>query len=243
MVAFDVLWLSTNPSLKRFDLPLINYLSNSVRIGIWEYKQGLDEGSCIEKAVVLLYDFIKSSNHKFHLIGHGINGAIALLFARSYPQRVQTLTLLSVAYQAGYTWHVYYYNKRYFLNISRERVLIHTAQTLFGNQIKDYSLNSLILSLDMDLDHAPSHHSLYKTMNLVPGNVDVPLMVCSSQNDAILTDAELGDWLKILKSGDIFWQCESGNHFFHFFYPEKTGKNILNFWRNHYPDILQKPFC
>ena len=98
---FDVVWVNVSPSLKHFDLPLQQYLNKYFRIARWEYIQdNFDEYNCIETAVELLYDFfLKSELHQVHLVGHGISGVVALLFAQKYPWRISTFTLLAVSPQ------------------------------------------------------------------------------------------------------------------------------------------------
>ncbi|NJL09423.1 MAG: hypothetical protein HC908_01960 [Calothrix sp. SM1_7_51] len=121
---FDVLWLSTSPSLKHFDKPLINYLSEQTNIAQWEYIQSLDEGSSIYKAVALLYDYLQHQKEPVHLVGHGISGVVGLVFAQRYPYLVASLTLLAVGAKPAVTWHSHYYMQRQILPASREQVLL-----------------------------------------------------------------------------------------------------------------------
>ncbi|MCX7596578.1 MAG: alpha/beta fold hydrolase, partial [Fischerella sp.] len=106
---FDVLWLNASQSLKGFDLPLLRYLSEHLLIARWEYYQTKDEASSIDTAVTMLYDFLKSHARPVNLVGHGMSGAIALMFARRYPQQVRSLALLAVGSQPANTWHAHYY--------------------------------------------------------------------------------------------------------------------------------------
>ncbi|HEY9894816.1 MAG TPA: alpha/beta hydrolase, partial [Candidatus Sericytochromatia bacterium] len=41
----------------------------------------------------------------------------------------------------------------------------------------------------------------------------------------------LQEWLECFKSDDALWQCPDGRHFFHYFYPEAVGEQLLQFWR------------
>jgi surfactin synthase thioesterase subunit len=56
------------------------------------------------------------------------------------------------------------------------------------------------------------------------------MMVCGSQDDAIVDRNELQGWKTYLKEDDILWECPQGHHFFHYFYPEKVSRQILKFW-------------
>lgn len=92
----DVLWLNANPGFQRFDRPLTRYLSHQITIGQWQYCQTPDEPSCLEIALTLLHDYLKSRSRPLHLIGHSTGGLLGLLYARKHPERVKSLTLLAV---------------------------------------------------------------------------------------------------------------------------------------------------
>ncbi|RMD72152.1 MAG: alpha/beta hydrolase, partial [Cyanobacteria bacterium J149] len=40
----------------------------------------------------------------------------------------------------------------------------------------------------------------------------------------------LRGWQSYLKTEDVIWEFPQGNHFFHYFCPEKVSRKILNFW-------------
>ncbi|MBW4507976.1 MAG: alpha/beta hydrolase [Scytonematopsis contorta HA4267-MV1] len=231
---FNVIYLSTSPSLKHFDQPLVRYLSEHLNIAQWEYIQTLDEGSSIDKAVELLYSFLKQQDSPTHLIGHGISGVVALTFARRYPQLVKSLTLLAVSAKPAMTWHSHYYLQRQALPANREQVLVHTVTSLFGNQ-PPYPVNNLVTALGKDLEKSPNLHSLFKLANLPQGGVSMPLMVCGSKTDSIVNPPALYKWQNWLKSEDKIWECPDGYHFFHFLYPDKLGQEILGFWQSFDP--------
>ncbi len=234
----DVVWVNVSPSLKHFDFPLQQYLNKYFRIIRWEYIQdNFDESNCIETAVELLYDFLlKSELHHVHLIGHGISGTIALLFARRYPWYIRTLTLLAVAPQPAITWHVHYYQQRNLSeDASRQEILFNIASSLFGSHKIPHPLHSLLVALNKDLYISPCMHSLFKIIDLPKGKVPVPLMVCGSNTDTIVSRFIVNHWKKYFKPKDILWLCPDGHHFFHYFYPELVGKEVNSFWRSHNP--------
>lgn len=230
--SFNVLWLSASPSLKYFDQSLLRYLSEHLSIARWEYLQTKDEASSTDKAVALLHDCLKSCADPVHLIGHGISGVVGLIFARRYPKIVQSLTMLAVAARPAMTWHTHYYVQRQLLPISREQVLVNTVRSLFGHK-PPYPMRKLVTALARDLEESPSLHSLFKLADLPMGRVEVPLMVCGSKTDPVVNPPILSEWQSFLKPEDIIWQCPSGLHFFHHFYPEVVGKQILHFWQRH----------
>ncbi len=234
----DVVWVNVSPSLKRFDLPLQQYLNRYFRIARWEYIQdNFDESNCIETAIELLYHFfLKSELHQVHLIGHGISGVIALLFARQYPWRIRTLTLLAVSPQPAKTWHVHYYAQRNLsLDVSRQEILINIAGSLFGSHKIPHPLHSLLAALSKDLYTSPCMHSLFKIIDLPKGEVTVPLMICGSNTDTIVSKFNINNWKNYFKPKDILWLCPDGHHFFHYFYPELVGKEIKKFWQTNHP--------
>lgn len=111
----DVVWISSSHVLQRFDRPLLQYISKYMNVNQWEYHHNKDEGSSIDEAVDLMHKFLAPSSHPVHLAGRGAGGAIALTFARRYPQKVRSLVLLAVASQPANTWHVHYYFKGNYL--------------------------------------------------------------------------------------------------------------------------------
>jgi pimeloyl-ACP methyl ester carboxylesterase len=236
--SFDVLWLNASPILKRFDKPLLQYLSEYIKVAQWEYHQTKDEASSIDKAVALLDEFLESYPDSVHLAGHGMSGAIALNFARRFPKKVRSLTLLAVAAQPANTWHAHYYFQRQLFSISREQILANSVRSLFGNQ-PPHTTKKLIAALDKDLEQSPSQHSLFKLVHSLKGGVSMPMMVCGSQNDPVVDPNALHDWLNWLKPEDNIWEYPKGYHFFHYFYPQQVGEQIMSFWQRHHPQSLE----
>jgi pimeloyl-ACP methyl ester carboxylesterase len=233
----DAVWLNVSPALKGFDRRLLKHLSKQVTIAQWQYCQTLDESISLEKALVLLHDYLKHSDHPLHLLGHSTSGLLGLFYARRYPERVKSLTLLSVGAYPAVDWQAHYYVQRQLLPCSRETVLTQTVYTLFGYQSRPIT-RELIRILEQDLVSSLSPHTLYQRVNIPPGGVPTPLLVCGSQDDTVI-DANLFQgwqpWLKQRHSSsekcqDRLWQCPKGRYFFHYFYPLEVSEQILNFW-------------
>ena len=125
----DVLWLSTSPSFQCFSRPLLRYLSRQVTVREWEYCQSQDEASSLDVAVLLLHDYLQSCNQPVHFIGHSTAGLLGLLYARRYPETVQSLTLLAVGVDAAVDWQAHYYVHRPYL--SRQETPSSTSIALF----------------------------------------------------------------------------------------------------------------
>ena len=233
----DVIWLNLSPSLKRFDQRLLLQLSQQVSVAQWEYSQTQDEASSLDAAVALLHDYLKSHRQPVHLIGHSTGGLLGLLYARQYPEKVKSLVMLAVGAQVAVDWQAHFYVQRQLFPCSRQIVLSQMVRSLFGNQSR-HQVKGLIRILEQDLSYSPSPHSLWQRVNLPPGGVAMPLMVCGSQNDAVVDSQLLREWQQWLKPGDRLWECPDGYHFFHHFYPQVVGEQILNFWRSQTPMAL-----
>ena len=229
--SFDVLWLTASPSLKYFDQPLLQFLSRYLQVAEWEYHPIPDEASSIDEAVSLIDNFLQSYPQPVHLAGHGTGGAIALMFARRFPRRVKSLTLLGVGSQPAINWQAHYYVQRQMFFLSREQILANNARTLFGYQ-PSHTMKKLVAALDKDLQESACPHSPFRITHLSKGGVQMPLMVCGCKTDTVISRPLLHDWYNWLKPEDRLWECPRGLHFFHYFYPQHVGQQILNFWQN-----------
>jgi pimeloyl-ACP methyl ester carboxylesterase len=226
----EVLYLNTSLVMRRFDRPLQNYLAKQKRVACWEFGLGLDEPSSIETAITLLHEYINRHNQPMHLVGHGINGLLGLLYARQYPDLVKSLTLLAVAVNPAQDWQFQYYVARNLLPYSREMVLAQIVHRLFGCTDRQM-LKGLIEILAKDLDTSLSLHSLIKQTYIPAASVPVPLLVCGSRDDLIVDGDALRGWLKYFKEGDRLWECAQGKHFAHYFNPHLVGRQLILFWR------------
>jgi pimeloyl-ACP methyl ester carboxylesterase len=225
----DVLWLDTSLSLRCFNQPLLEYLSETVIVQEWKHHQDKDKPSCLDTAVLALHDYLKYQNKKLHLVGHSTAGLLALLYTCRYPEKVQSLTLLAVGGDSAVNWQAHYYEHLQFK--SRSSILNAMVYNLFGYQDK-YTIKKLESIFEQDLDCSLSPHSLYKKLSLRPTSVPVPLMICGSLDDIIVEPDAVRAWQHYLKQGDHLCLCTEGKHFFHFFHPEFVGTQILDFWKS-----------
>lgn len=225
----QVLWLNTSLSLQRFDQPLLRYLSQSITTLQWEYHQTQDEPCCFNTALNLLHDHLKGCDYPVHLAGHGTGGLLALLYARQYPEFIQSLSLLSVGVHPAVDWQAHYYVHRQLLSCSRDTILTQMVTHLFGQQ-KQFAVSKLQRLLQHDLDYALSPHTLFRRVSVPSGNVAVPLMVCGGEDDIVIDPNQLQGWHDYFKSSDQLWVCPEGSHFFHCFQPEVVGRQLLEFW-------------
>lgn len=224
-------WINANPSFKHFDGRIIRYLSKKTPIAYWEYHQELDEASSINIALTLLHDYLKSKSEPIDLIGHGTGGLLGLLYARKYSHRVKSLTLLGVGSSPSIDWQAHYYQMRKLLPCSQDTVIGRMVQMMFGHQ-SNSNVKNLVEILKQDLCDAPTAHSLYQLAREKSGGVSMPMMVCGSDNDSICDRSNLQGWSDYLKNDDVLWTSPEGHHFFHYFFPEYTGRKIIEFWQN-----------
>ena len=244
-----VLWLSVSPYLKGFDQRLVSQLAKTATVRRWEYLQTADEPCCTNTAVEALHEYLTeraalerswgegTKPYQVHLIGHGVSGTIGLLYARRYPQHVASLTLLSVGSLPAVNWQAHYYVLQQYLPCRRERLLGQMVNLLFGEQPRRFS-RALSVLLARDLDNSLTLHSLMGRTHIEPGSLDVPVLVCNGDADAITQSEHETQWDRWRKPdegrGDrpLFrlWHCPNGNYFFHFHHPKAVAEQISRHW-------------
>lgn len=237
------IWIAANPSFQRFDNRLVRQLSKLQPVSRWEYYQHQDEPSCYKAALSLLENYLDSIEESVNLIGHSTGGLLGLLYARKYPDKVKSLTLLGVGCHPAVDWQIHYYALREFLPCSQRILLAQMVQKMFGQQ-NQYNTKGLSAILQQDLNTSPSPHSLFRRVSLKNRKIEPPLMVCGSSNDSIVDRNSLRGWQEYLKPEDILWELPQGHHFFHYFYPEEVSRKVLKFWKtvDRGYNILEKQF-
>jgi pimeloyl-ACP methyl ester carboxylesterase len=232
------LWISTSPSLQCFHRRILGALDQEFPFKYWEYAQTPDEPASLEAALVLLHEFVQTSDRPLHVIGHGLSGVLALQYARRYPGRVASVVLISVAAQPAITWQTYYYQQLSMIHCRREVVLQLVAGWISGISCPRY-VQHLAERLDQDLLAAPAETSLLnKDALFSQGSICQPLLVCGAVDDPVLMGGIFSEWLHYLKPGDRFWHQPTGGHFFHHQHAETLGLKIRDFWRQLTPQTL-----
>ncbi|NJM96430.1 MAG: alpha/beta hydrolase [Phormidesmis sp. RL_2_1] len=229
----DVLWLSISPSLKCFDQRLLATLTQCAPIRRWDYCQTLDEPCSLEAVVAALHEYLCQATtppRKVHLLGHGVSGVVALMYTRQHPENVASLTLLSVGALPAVNWQAHYYALRRLLPCSREMVLAQMTRLLFGQQPCRLT-KAIAQLLSQDLDNHLTLHSLAHHTKISPGGVEVPLLVCSGEFDAIVSFQQQQAWYDWMKPGDRLWVCPQGHHFFQFHHFEAVADAIAQHWQ------------
>ena len=204
------------------------------------YQQSVDKPCCIETALAALRNHIQQQARPVHLLGHGLSGALGLLYARLFPQHIRSLTLLSVGTNPAVGWHAHYYALRKFLPCSREMILVQMANMLLGYP-EVAKATSLATLLERVLDTELAPHSLANHSGFSPGGIEPPLLVCHGDHDAIVDPNACRQWQQWFKPGDRLWACPQGRHFFHYEHPECCSQVILDFWRQSSSSELPDP--
>jgi pimeloyl-ACP methyl ester carboxylesterase len=197
----------------------------------WQYYQTPDEPSSLEVALTLLHDYLKCQDHPVHLLGHGNGGLVSLLYAFRHPERVKSLTLLSVGVYPAVDWKAHYYVQLNLLLCSRETLLTQMVYSLLGRQSRPLTRNYRKL-LEDDLLLSLSPHSLFERLHLSPSSVPVPLLVCAGEYDMVVDPNSWQGWKPWLKESDRLWQCPMGRYFFHYAYSELVSQQIFDFWQS-----------
>ena len=236
----DALWLGVNPSLRHFDQRLCRLLSRQTDIRYWCYQQTADEPCCLQTALSLLNDYLQQRSQPVHLVGHGLSGAVGLLYARLHPARIKSLTLLSVGANPAIGWHAHYYALRNRLPCDRQMILMQMANMLFGCR-SSTKMAGLAKLLERVLDSELAPHSLADYQGFSPGGVEVPLLVCHGAHDVIVDPNAHSRWQPWLHPGDRLWTCPEGYHFFHYTHAPITSSIILDFWRKPTPPSISPP--
>ncbi|MEM9449171.1 MAG: alpha/beta hydrolase [Cyanobacteria bacterium P01_E01_bin.6] len=225
----DALCLSVSPALKCFNRPLLRELSKASTVAQWEYQQSPDEPCSLDIALVLLHDYLKPLDHPVHLIGHGLSGTLGLLYSRLHPERVRSLSLLSVGVYPSIDWQAHYYVQRQLFKCSRSFVLTQVVMNLFGRQCA-LMTKRLVSVLEQDLATSPSAHSICAQHYLPPGDSPVPLMIGRGEQDVVIDPNALEQWQPWFKEDDFQWECPGGLHFFQYSHPHKVAQQIEDFW-------------
>jgi pimeloyl-ACP methyl ester carboxylesterase len=240
----DALGLSVSASFYKLDRPLLNQLSNAVRIAQWQYCQPIDEALCLETAIATLHTYMDAFAEPIHLIGHSTAGLLGLLYARRYPERVKSLTLLSVGAYPAVDWHAIYYANLQTLPCCRKTILTQMVHALFGYQAKPIA-QMLLRILEQDLESSLSPHSLFKRIYISPESVPVPLLLCRGQDDSVVDPNAFVQWVPCLAGSHHpleeeanalntlpyhRWECPNGRYFFHYDQPHPVSRQILKFW-------------
>lgn len=230
----DILWLNASPRMKGLDRPVLRALAEQYCIAQWEYVATWDRGTSFEVAKRLLQDYfthLPADISPAHLVGHGLSGVLALEVACLFPEKIKSLVLLGVGAQIDQTWHASYYRQRQRLASDRQTLVRQMVYQLFERPLP-YPVDCLKTLITQDLELSPNLHSSGQYLSLSERLVNVPMLVCGSSTDGIVTPEDLTTWKPHLKPIDRLWLCPEGKHFFHFYHPQEVASQLCDFWRS-----------
>ena len=235
-----ILWIDLQPSLYCLFKRTAQTLDQHFEVKRWSFEHDLDESCDVDIVHSLLRQTIEDSSTQVHLIGHGISGTIAYLYAQKYPERILSVSVLSVDTHSTNQWTSHYQSMRSQLPCSRYHILSHLSSLLVDSsseQIGNIVMRLLARCLDNDFVYG----SIIKSQKIENINkANVPILVINGEKDFVVDKQSHDRWKNILKPGDCYQQISDGRHFFPFTEWRKTSKMIESFIKM-VPDKSQKP--
>jgi pimeloyl-ACP methyl ester carboxylesterase len=257
--SLQVLHLCLSQNLRRFDVPLLQRLARHQVVATWEYQQSPDEGSDLALVLCALDHYLQHIDQPIHLIGHGLAGMVAWLYASRYPAKISSVVLLSVGRDLSYSWHSHYYSDYYqaFLDAVNygdapnemfagcPHCVSDDASITQTEKIRPQVLQRLAFRLfgyrdrqilqwlgqllAQDLDQCFQIHSLKERIVTATPQLPMPVLVCGAADDPIFNAA--GRWQRHLQQRDRQWISQHGGHFFHYTQAALVSQRIEDFWR------------
>ena len=224
-----VLWIDLQPTLHCLNKRVSQLLSRSFAVQRWSFQHDLDESCSVDTVHELLNQTLLASSESMHLIGHGISGTIACLFAEKYPELVKSLTLLSVDTVSANHWSSHYLDMRSQFPASRKAILSHLSSLLFSNHdSRAFEALPCLLAKCLDTEFIQGSIVNHQTIdNLhVP---KVPTFILNGENDFVVDSNSRQRWSEALKSGDRHVTIKRGRHFFHFDNSQQVAQLITAF--------------
>ncbi|BEV35975.1 alpha/beta hydrolase [Synechococcus sp. M16CYN] len=224
-----ILWIDLQPILHCINQRLIKILVKNRLIKYWSFQHDLDEACSIATIHELILETMRRENRKYHLIGHGISGTIAHLFANKYPETVHSTILLSVDTAITNQWTSHYLKMRNQFSCSRERILMHLSSCLFREKVSKNNLTMVSL-LAKCLDQEYTIGSI--ASQYILGSIriaSVPTLVINGNDDFVVDRNANQRWVGQFKPGDHYRSIKNGRHFFHYEDPRQTSQIIESF--------------
>ena len=224
-----ILWIDLQPSLYCLFKRTAQTLGQHFEVKRWSFEHDLDESCDINIVHSLLKQTIENSSGPIHLIGHGLSGTIAYLYAQKYPRKIASVSLLSVDVQSTNQWTSHYQNMRSQLPCSRFHILSHLSRLLIDthtNHVQNITTRLLAKCLDNDFVHGSIFQN-YTIENLC--KIEAPLLVVNGDKDFVVDGNSSQRWQHHLKPGDCYQLIGGGRHFFPFNKWLETSKMIESF--------------
>ena len=226
-----LLWIDLQPSLYCLFKRTAQSLGQHFEVKRWSFEHDLDESCDVDIVHGLLRKTINNSSGPIHLVGHGISGTIAYLFAQKYPNNISSVSVLSVDTHSTNQWTSHYQSMRSQLPCSRFHILSHLSRLLVNSkneQVGNIMARLLAKCLDNDLVYGSIVNSQPIT-NL--NTAEVPILVINGEKDFVVNEQSDIRWRHCLKPGDCYQKISNGRHFFPFTEWSQTAKMIESFVR------------
>ena len=224
-----ILWIDLQPSLYCLFKRTAQTLGQNFKVKRWAFEHDLDESCDVEVVHRLLRQTIENCSNPVHLVGHGISGTIAYLYAQKYPKNISTVSVLSVDTHATNQWTSHYQSMRSQLPCSRFHVLSHLSRLLVDRQTEQVGhIMTRLLAKCLDNDFV--YGSIVKSQtipNLI--KAEVPILVINGERDFVVDERSHDRWRNNLKPGDCYQKVANGRHFFPFTEWSQTAKMIESF--------------
>ena len=227
----QILWVDLQPSMYCLFKRTAQTLGQHFKVKRWSFEHDLDESCDVEVVHSLLRQTIENSSTPVHLIGHGISGTIAYLYAQRYPINISSVSVLSVDTYSTNQWTSHYQSMRSQLPCSRFQILSHLSRLLVDSQTEQVGLIVTRL-LAKCLDNDFVYGSIVKSQTIMNLNkAEVPILVINGEKDFVVDEQSDIRWRHCLKPGDCYQKISNGRHFFPFTEWSQTAKMIESFVR------------
>ena len=239
----QILWVDLQPSMYCLFKRTAQTLGQHFKVKRWSFEHNLDESCDVEVVHSLLRQTIENYSTPVHLVGHGISGTVAYLYAQEYPKKILSVSVLSVDTYSTNQWTSHYQSMRSQLPCSRFQILSHLSRLLVDSQTEQVGLIVTRL-LAKCLDNDFVYGSIVKSQTIMNLNkAEVPILVINGEKDFVVDEQSHNRWRQYLKPGDCYQKVTNGRHFFPFTEWSQTARMIKSFIKmvpdqnqNHIPE-------
>ena len=226
-----IVWVDLQPSLYCLFKRTAQALSQQYGVKRWSFEHDLDESCDVDIIHALLKQTVENSSEPVHLVGHGISGSVAYLYAKKYPKNISSVSLLSVDVQSSNQWTSHYQSMRSQLPCSRFHILSHLSRLLIDTHADHVQIIiARLLAKCLDNDFV-SGSIVGQTQIENLDQIKVPVLVINGSKDFVIDQCSYERWQQYLKPGDCYQRMNSGRHFFPFSEWSQTAKMIESFVR------------
>ena len=229
MKSRKILWIDLQPSLYCLFKRTAQSLSEHFEVKRWSFEHDLDESCDVDVVHSLLRQTIQNSSSPVHLVGHGLSGTVACLYAQRYPKNISSVSLLSVDIKSTNQWTSHYQSMRCQLPCSRLNILSQLSRLLVENDrehIQTIMTRLLARCLDNDFVYGSiiKSHAINNLSKINP-----PLLVINGGKDFVIDEQSYERWQHHLKPGDCYQKIDNGRHFFPFTEWNQSAEMIESF--------------